>query len=86
MNSQVKLTAGEHVISIEKSGFNLWKRTMTVSAGGNVTVEASLEKQGAGTQVAPVAALTAAALSATPKKICAENGRRIPCPEDKAIK
>jgi hypothetical protein len=42
--STIKLTAGDHTILIEKSGFKAWQRTMTVSPAGRVTVDASLEK------------------------------------------
>lgn len=42
--STVRLAPGDHTISIEKSGFKVWQRTITVSAGGNVTLDASLEK------------------------------------------
>jgi len=42
--STLKLTIGEHTISIEKSGFKIWTRAMTVSSAGNVSIEATLEK------------------------------------------
>lgn len=42
--STVRLTPGDHTISVEKSGFHAWQRSMTVSAGGNVTIDATLEK------------------------------------------
>ena len=42
--STVRLTPGEHVLSIEKSGFKTWQRTMTVNPGGIVTIDATLEK------------------------------------------
>ena len=42
--STLRLTIGEHTISIEKSGFKLWTRAMTVSSAGNVSIEATLEK------------------------------------------
>jgi len=42
--STLRLAPGDHKISIEKSGFKLWQRTMTVSPNGNITVEAALEK------------------------------------------
>jgi hypothetical protein len=41
--STLKLTIGEHTITIEKSGFKLWTRTMTVSSSGNVSIDATLE-------------------------------------------
>jgi hypothetical protein len=42
--STLRLAAGEHNISIEKSGFKSWQRTMTVNTSGSVTVDATLEK------------------------------------------
>jgi hypothetical protein len=43
--SSLRLSAGEHKIKLEKSGFKTWQRTMTVSAGATATVNATLEKQ-----------------------------------------
>jgi hypothetical protein len=42
--STLRLPAGDHAILIEKSGMKPWQRTMTVSAGGNVTIDAKLEQ------------------------------------------
>jgi PEGA domain len=42
--STLRLKFGEHTISVKKTGFVLWERTITVSAGGNITVDAALEK------------------------------------------
>jgi PEGA domain-containing protein len=42
--STVRLTPGDHTISIQKSGFKDWQRTMTVSPGGSITIDANLEK------------------------------------------
>ena len=42
--STLRLAPGDHTISIEKSGFKTWQRTMTVSAGGSVTVDARFEQ------------------------------------------
>jgi len=42
--SSLRLTPGDHTILIEKSGMKSWQRTMTVSAGGNVTIDAKLEQ------------------------------------------
>ncbi len=42
--STVQLTPGEHTISIDKSGFKQWQRTMTVTAGGAINLEATLDK------------------------------------------
>jgi hypothetical protein len=38
-----RLAAGDYVISIEKIGFKPWKRTTTLTAGGSVTLDATLE-------------------------------------------
>jgi uncharacterized cupin superfamily protein len=43
--STLKLSAGEHTIKIEKSGYKEWARTVTLGAGGNITVDATLEKK-----------------------------------------
>ncbi len=45
--STVRVSAGEHVIRIEKSGFRTWKRQITVNPAGNITVEGTLEKANA---------------------------------------
>lgn len=42
--STFRLSIGDHVITIAKSGFTAWTRTMTVSPAGNVNIEATLEK------------------------------------------
>jgi hypothetical protein len=42
--STIQLAAGEHEIVIEKEGLRPWQRTMTVSAGGNINIDATLEK------------------------------------------
>ena len=42
--STVQLKAGEHKISVAKSGYNSWERTMTIDAGGSLTLNAELEK------------------------------------------
>lgn len=42
--STMKLSPGDHTISVEKSGFKTWQRTMSVSAGGNISIDATLEK------------------------------------------
>jgi hypothetical protein len=42
--SVIRLTAGDHEIEIGKPGFNVWKRKMTVTTGGQVTIDATLEK------------------------------------------
>src|SRR6266478_5728922 len=42
--STLQLAPGEHAIIIEKSGFKTWRRALTMSNNGNITVDASLEK------------------------------------------
>lgn len=42
--SNVQLKPGEHTITIEKAGFKAWQRTVTVTAGGAITLEATLDK------------------------------------------
>ncbi len=42
--STLQLKSGEHTISVKKAGYVLWKRTITLTAGGNITVDADLEK------------------------------------------
>jgi|GEM_PF-554976 len=42
--STLKLSIGEHTITIEKSGFKAWTRTMTVSSAGTVSIDATLQK------------------------------------------
>ncbi len=42
--STIQLAPGEHQISIEKEGLRPWQRTMTVSPGGSITLDATLEK------------------------------------------
>ena len=42
--STLTLSPGEHTIKVEKLGFKLWERPMTVGAGGTLTVDATLEK------------------------------------------
>lgn len=41
--STLKLAIGEHTITIEKSGFKLWTRAMTVSTAGSVNIDATLD-------------------------------------------
>jgi hypothetical protein len=42
--STLKLAPGDHTISIEKAAFKTWQRTVTLSAGGSVSINATLEK------------------------------------------
>lgn len=42
--STLKLAIGEHTITIEKSGFKLWTRAMTVSTAGSVNIDATLDR------------------------------------------
>jgi hypothetical protein len=42
--STIQLTPGEHEVSIEKEEMTPWQRTMTVTAGGNSTIDATLVK------------------------------------------
>jgi hypothetical protein len=43
--SSLRLAVGDHKITLGKSGFKTWERTMTVSAGATATVDATLEKE-----------------------------------------
>ncbi len=42
--STLKLSAGEHTVKIEKGGYKPWTRTITLNAGSNITIDATLEK------------------------------------------
>jgi PEGA domain len=42
--SDLKLSPGEHKIAVSKNGFTSWERTMKINAGGNVTLNPTLEK------------------------------------------
>jgi hypothetical protein len=42
--STIQLSPGEHLVSVEKEGLRPWHKTMTVTAGGSVTLDATLEK------------------------------------------
>lgn len=42
--STLKLAPGEHTISLSKSGYKEWKRTITLNPGSEITLDASLEK------------------------------------------
>jgi PEGA domain-containing protein len=40
----VRLTEGEHTVSVKKTGFKDWERKIKVNAGNNVHLSAELEK------------------------------------------
>jgi hypothetical protein len=42
--STLRLKSGEHKISIKKTGYGLWERTITTNPGGNITVDVALER------------------------------------------
>lgn len=42
--STLQLAPGDHTIVIEKAGFKSWQRTITVTAGGTISLEATLDK------------------------------------------
>jgi hypothetical protein len=42
--STIQLTPGDHVVSVEKEGLRPWGRGMTITAGGNITIDATLDK------------------------------------------
>ena len=42
--STIQLAPGEHQVSIERDNLTPWQRTMTVTAGGNSTIDATLVK------------------------------------------
>jgi hydrogenase maturation factor len=42
--STLNLSAAEHMIKVSKSGYKEWNRTVTLSAGGNIKIDATLEK------------------------------------------
>ena len=42
--STIQLAPGEHQVSIEKENLTPWQRTMTVTAGGNSSIDATLVK------------------------------------------
>lgn len=42
--SNLKLPPGKHKITVQKSGYKTWERSMEVFAGGSVTLDATLEE------------------------------------------
>lgn len=43
--STVNLPPGEHTVAIKKTGYADWQRTLTVSPGGSLTINATLERE-----------------------------------------
>lgn len=43
--STLKLTPGDHKVKVEKSGFKIWEKILTVSPGGTLSINANLEPQ-----------------------------------------
>jgi hypothetical protein len=41
----VRLTPGDHIVSVTKSGFRTWQRTLTLTPGGAVSLNAILDKE-----------------------------------------
>lgn len=42
--SSLQLAPGDHTVSIEKAGFKAWQRTITVTIGSDLTMNAILEQ------------------------------------------
>jgi PEGA domain len=42
--SDVRVTEGDHTVSVRKTGFKDWERTLKVSGGSSVHLDAELEK------------------------------------------
>jgi hypothetical protein len=42
--STIQLTPGDHVVEVEKEGLRPWQRGMTITAAGNITIDATLDK------------------------------------------
>jgi hypothetical protein len=51
--SALRLSAGDHKIKLEKSGFKSWEKTLTVSSGGKIQISADLQASD-GTPTQPV--------------------------------
>src|SRR5712672_3526644 len=43
--SNLKLAPGDHKIRLEKSGFKMWERTLSVSPGGSANVNGTIDKE-----------------------------------------
>jgi PEGA domain len=42
--STLRLAAGSHLLDVTKEGFGKWERTISTDAGGNITVDVTLQK------------------------------------------
>ena len=42
--STLQLAAGSHALAVTETGFASWQRNITIDAGGNITVDATLQK------------------------------------------
>ena len=42
--STVRIAPGDHSVTIEKAGSKAWQRIMTLTAGGKITLDVTLEK------------------------------------------
>jgi hypothetical protein len=42
--SDIDVPAGEHTVTVKKSGFQSWEKKLKVSGGSNVRLKAELEK------------------------------------------
>jgi hypothetical protein len=62
--STVQLKTGDHKIAVKKKGFTTWQRTLILSPGGNIVVDASLEKEAP--PAAPVTVAGPPSLSTAP--------------------
>ena len=43
--SALKLSPGDHKIKLQKSGFKIWERTLSVSPGGSANINGTLDKE-----------------------------------------
>ncbi len=43
--STLRLAAGSHLLDVTKEGFGKWERTISTDAGGNITVDVTLQKE-----------------------------------------
>ena len=42
--STVRISSGDHSVTIEKTGFKAWQRVMTLVPGGSITLDVTLDK------------------------------------------